>query len=88
MDRINNNTGGIIYLDAPGGTRKTYKTEILIPLASSGIAATMMTGVRTPHAAQKVLLKIVEEQFPVYVDFFKQVLISSASVDFEITGSV
>uniref|UniRef100_A0A6P7GQM2 ATP-dependent DNA helicase n=1 Tax=Diabrotica virgifera virgifera TaxID=50390 RepID=A0A6P7GQM2_DIAVI len=76
MDRIINNTGGIIYLDAPGGTGKTFllnlilaeirvKKHIALALASSGIAATLMEGGRTAHSALQLPLNIAEQQFPV-----------------------
>ncbi|GBP45076.1 hypothetical protein EVAR_33181_1 [Eumeta japonica] len=76
MNRINNNTGGIIYLDAPGGTGKTFlinlilaeiraEKHIALALASSGIAATLMEGGRTAHSALQLPLNIAEQQFPV-----------------------
>ncbi|XP_067134561.1 uncharacterized protein [Centruroides vittatus] len=76
VDRINNNTGGIIYLDAPGGTGKTFlinlllaeiraKQHIAIAPASSGIAATPTEGGRTARSALQLPLNIAEEQFPV-----------------------
>ncbi|XP_044735689.1 uncharacterized protein LOC123297922 [Chrysoperla carnea] len=76
MSRINNNIGGIIYLDAPGGTGKTFlinlilaeiraKKLIALALASSGIAATLMEGGRTAHSALQLPLNIAEQQFPV-----------------------
>ncbi|GBP90210.1 ATP-dependent DNA helicase pif1 [Eumeta japonica] len=74
MNRINNNTGGIIYLDAPGGTGKTFlinlilaeigaEKHIALALASSGIAATLMEGGRTAHSALQLPLNIAEQQF-------------------------
>ncbi|XP_048004348.1 ATP-dependent DNA helicase pif1-like [Leguminivora glycinivorella] len=76
MNRINNNTGGIIYLDAPGGTGKTFLLNLLLAeiratkhialaLASSGIASTLMEGGRTAHSALQLPLNIAEQQFPV-----------------------
>ncbi|XP_056647121.1 ATP-dependent DNA helicase pif1-like [Diorhabda sublineata] len=76
MSRINNNIGGIIYLDAPGGTGKMFlinlilakiraKKLIVLALASSGIAATLMEGGRTAHSALQLPLNIAEQQFPV-----------------------
>ena len=52
LDRINRKAGGIIFLDAPGGTGKTFvislllakirqQSKIAVPVASSGIATTL-----------------------------------------------
>ncbi|GBP12518.1 ATP-dependent DNA helicase pif1 [Eumeta japonica] len=76
MNRINNNTGGIIYLDASGGTGKTFliililaeiraEKHIALALPSSGIAATLMEGGRTAHSALQLPLNIAEQQLPV-----------------------
>ncbi|GFQ65014.1 ATP-dependent DNA helicase [Trichonephila clavata] len=57
-DSVFQETGGIFFLDAPGGTGKTFllnlilekvreSGEIALALASSGIAATLLTGGRT-----------------------------------------
>ena len=54
-------TGIIIFLDAPGGTGKTFllnlflahiraQRQIAIAVASSGIAATLLTGGKTAHS--------------------------------------
>ena len=62
-------TGGIIFLDAPGGTGKTFlinlllakvrsQKKIAIAVASSGIAATLLTGGRTAHSAFKLPLDL------------------------------
>ncbi|XP_017490266.1 PREDICTED: uncharacterized protein LOC108378484 [Rhagoletis zephyria] len=64
---IIDNKGGLIFLDAPGGTGKTYllnliladvraKKEIAVAVASSGIAATLLCGGRTAHSAFKLPL--------------------------------
>jgi len=57
-----NNEGGVIFIDAPGGTGKTFLINILLArlggeknvalaVASSGIAATLMTGRRTAQCS-------------------------------------
>lgn len=74
MDQINNNTGVIIYLEAPGGTGKTFlinvllveicaKQHITLALASSSIAAILMEGGQSAHSALQLPLNIAEEQF-------------------------
>ncbi|GFQ81394.1 ATP-dependent DNA helicase [Trichonephila clavata] len=58
MQMINDGVGGTFFLDAPGGTGKTFlirvilttvrsKNGIALALASSGIAATLLPGGRT-----------------------------------------
>ncbi|BHF75608.1 hypothetical protein SprV_0501870400 [Sparganum proliferum] len=69
MVTANNGVGGILFLDAPGGTAKTFllrliltairsKNDITVALASSGIAATLLTGGRTAHSALKLPLNV------------------------------
>ncbi|GBP65295.1 hypothetical protein EVAR_48001_1 [Eumeta japonica] len=64
MQAVDNNTGGLFFLDAPGGTGKTFvislilatirsRCDIALALASSGIAATLLDGGRTAHSAFK-----------------------------------
>ncbi|XP_044591941.1 ATP-dependent DNA helicase PIF1-like [Cotesia glomerata] len=61
--------GGIFFLDAPGGTGKTFlislilakirsQQKITLVVASSGIAATLLDGGRTAHSLFKVPLDI------------------------------
>ncbi|KAL4082718.1 hypothetical protein QTP88_029651 [Uroleucon formosanum] len=67
MQAVDNNTGGLFFLDAPGGTGKTFvislilatirsRCDIALALASSGIAATLLDGGRTAHSALKLPL--------------------------------
>lgn len=67
MEKVNKKSGGIIFLDAPGGTGKTFLLNILLAeirsrkdiafaVASSGIAATLLDGGRTAHSALKLPL--------------------------------
>ncbi|GBP43799.1 hypothetical protein EVAR_82229_1 [Eumeta japonica] len=62
MQAVDNNTGGLFFLDAPGGTGKTFvislilatirsRCDIALALASSGIAATLLDGGRTAFCA-------------------------------------
>jgi hypothetical protein len=71
--QIENKTGGIIFLDAPGGTGKTFvinlllakirhQSKIAIAVASSGIAATLLHGGRTAHSTLKLPFKFLENE--------------------------
>lgn len=66
---VANGRGGLFFLDAPGGTGKTFLISLLLAqirsqngialaLASSGIAATLLDGGRTAHSALKLPLNI------------------------------
>jgi hypothetical protein len=69
IEAVNNGTGGIYFLDAPGGTGKTFlislllarirsQNEVALALASTGIAATLLEGRRTAHSALKLPLNM------------------------------
>jgi len=71
----NDETGGIYFLDAPGGTGKTFlislilatirsQNKIALALASSGIAATLLEGGRTAHSALKLPLNRQSNETP------------------------
>ena len=73
---IDNNDGGILLLDAPGGTGKTFlinlilaklrsEGKIALATASSGIAATLLTGGRTLHSTFKVPLDLHAMDIPI-----------------------
>jgi hypothetical protein len=75
LDRINRKAGGIIFLDAPGGTGKTFvinlllakirqQSKIAIAVASSGIAATLLHGGRTAHSTLKLPLNLTHCEAP------------------------
>ena len=60
-DQVQTSDDGLIFLDAPGGTGKTYVTNLLLAkvrsgghvalaVASSAIAATLLAGGRTAHS--------------------------------------
>ncbi|XP_054091728.1 uncharacterized protein LOC128923495 [Zeugodacus cucurbitae] len=74
MKVIADENGGLYFLDAPGGTGKTFlmslvlatvraRSNIAVAVASSGIAATLLEGCRTAHSAFKLPLnlQIIEE---------------------------
>lgn len=67
IGKFNSKSGGILFLDAPGGTGKTFilnlvlakirsQKKIAFAVASSGIAATLLEGGRTAHSALKLPL--------------------------------
>src|SRR5258705_7682153 len=69
METVNKGVGEIFFLDAPGGTGKTFlirlilasirsQNHIALAIASSGIAATLLPGGRTAHSALKLPLNI------------------------------
>ena len=75
LDRINRKAGGIIFLDAPGGTGKTFvinlllakirqHSKIAVAVASSGIAATLLHGGRTAHSTLKLPLNLTHCEAP------------------------
>ncbi|XP_049315847.1 uncharacterized protein LOC125779250 [Bactrocera dorsalis] len=75
MQAVNGNTGGLYFLDAPGGTGKTFlislilatirsEQKIALALASSGIAATLLDGDRTAHSALKLPLNMQAIETP------------------------
>ncbi|KAL8606454.1 hypothetical protein ACOMHN_015543 [Nucella lapillus] len=75
MAKEEEQSGGIFFLDAPGGTGKTFvtnlilakvrqKKEIALAVASSGIAATLLEGGRTAHSAFKLPLDLSRQESP------------------------
>jgi hypothetical protein len=69
MHAIEAKQGGFYFLDAPGGTGKTFlisvilaqirsQRNIAVAVASSGIAATLLDGGRTAHSGLKLPLNI------------------------------
>lgn len=65
LDSVEHNSGKAFFLDAPGGTGKTFLTNLLlaevrstkkiaIAVASSGIAATLLQGGKTAHSTFKL----------------------------------
>nr|XP_033797247.1 uncharacterized protein LOC117359137 [Geotrypetes seraphini] len=75
MDHVAKQEDANLFLDASGGTGKTFLTnlilatiraqrEVALAIASSGIAATLMEGGRTAHSALKLPLDIVRQENP------------------------
>jgi PIF1-like helicase/Helitron helicase-like domain at N-terminus len=73
LGQIKEKAGGIIFLDAPGGTGKTFvinlllakirkESKIAIAVASSGIAATLLQGGRTAHSTLKLPFKFMHDE--------------------------
>ena len=73
LDSVFKDNGGIFFLDAPGGTGKTFvlklllaevrrKNVVALAVASSGIAATLLPGGRTAHSTFKLPLNLFAEQ--------------------------
>ena len=69
LNDIKENKGSLFFLDAPGGTGKTFlintllaavrkEKQIAIATASSGIAATLLSNGRTAHSAFRLPLKL------------------------------
>lgn len=69
MDSVNNNMGRLFFLDAPGGTGKTFLANLIlakirqsgkiaIAVASSGIAATLLNEGKTAHSTFKLPLSV------------------------------
>jgi ATP-dependent exoDNAse (exonuclease V) alpha subunit len=75
MQAITSQSGGLYFIDAPGGTGKTFlislilatirsQNDIALAIASSGIAATLLDGGRTAHSALKLLLNMQITETP------------------------
>ncbi|XP_022019810.1 uncharacterized protein LOC110919870 [Helianthus annuus] len=69
VDSVNNGTGGVVFVFGSGGTGKTYlwktlisciraRREIVLSVASSGIASLLLPGGRTAHSRFKIPLDI------------------------------
>ena len=68
--------GGMLFLDAPGGTDKTFlinhilaklcsEGKIALATASNGIAVTLLTGGRTLHSTFKIPLDLYAMDVPI-----------------------
>ena len=73
LELVNTRTGGIFFLEAPGGTGKTFvinlllakirqQSKIAIAVASSGIASTLLHGGRTAHSTFKLPLNLAHSE--------------------------
>ena len=72
---VASDAGGLYFVDAPGGTGKTFLMTVLLAkirseggialaIASSGIAATLLDGGRTAHSALKLPLDLQSIESP------------------------
>ena len=70
---LESNTGQYLFIDAPGGTGKTFLSGIIlayvrsqgkiaIAVASSGIAATLLQGGRTAHVVFKIPIDLKDDE--------------------------
>ncbi|XP_044591373.1 uncharacterized protein LOC123269604 [Cotesia glomerata] len=75
LNSIISNSEQLYFLDAPGGTGKTFlinlllskirsENKIAIAVASSGIAATLIDGGKTAHSAFKLPLNLCHSESP------------------------
>lgn len=75
INSVTFNSGQLFFLDAPGGTGKTFSINLLlatirsgrniaIAVASSGIAATLLDGGKTAHSAFKLPLNLNFSETP------------------------
>ncbi|GFS84158.1 hypothetical protein TNCV_2365311 [Trichonephila clavipes] len=75
MRAITEQSGGLFFIDAPGGTGKTFllslilatirsQNNIALAIASFGIAATLLDGGRTTHSALKLPLNLQNTEAP------------------------
>ncbi|GFV12327.1 ATP-dependent DNA helicase [Trichonephila clavipes] len=75
MRAITEQSGGLFFIDAPGGTGKTFllslilatirsQNNIALAIASSGIAATLLDDGRTTHSALKLPLNLQNTEAP------------------------
>ena len=69
MSSVDTEDGGLFFVDGPGGTGKTYlyrallatihsQKKIAMATATSGVAASIMSGGRTAHSRFKIPLTI------------------------------
>ncbi|XP_045537593.1 uncharacterized protein LOC123721796 [Papilio machaon] len=76
IQKVASDQGGLFFLDVPGGTGKTFLLNSLlaqirkdkgvaVAVASSGIAATLLSGGRTAHSVLKLPLNLAHEEIPI-----------------------
>merc|ERR1712020_218977 len=75
LDSVNNGKGRLFFLEAPGGTGKTFVTSLLLAkvrqqdkialaVASTGIASYLLPGGRTAHSMFKLPLDLTTKEAP------------------------
>ena len=73
LDYLEHGLGGFWFIDAPGGTGKTFLSNIMLAtvrkrkaialaVASSGIAATLLPGGRTAHSTFKLPIEMKDDK--------------------------
>ncbi|XP_046966957.1 uncharacterized protein LOC124534968 [Vanessa cardui] len=73
---VDNAIGEMLFVDAPGGTGKTFltkailakirsQTKIALAVASSSIAATLLPGAKTAHSMFKIPIELERTESPV-----------------------
>ncbi|XP_067933012.1 uncharacterized protein [Watersipora subatra] len=78
LEKIEQSSGGMVFLHAPGETGKTFVTNLILAkvrecgkvalaVASSGIAATLLPGGRNVHSALKLPLNLARTKNPVCI---------------------
>ncbi|GBM63107.1 hypothetical protein AVEN_68557-1 [Araneus ventricosus] len=74
LRRYSKSEGAVIFIDAPGGTGKTFLIDVLLAkgeknialaVATSDIAATLMTGERTAHSMLQIHIDLIHNEIPV-----------------------
>lgn len=71
MNAVNGDSGGVFFLNGPGGTGKTYvynaichrlrsEGKIVLCVASSGIAALLLPGGRTAHSTFRIPIDMLD----------------------------
>ena len=74
-DAVEHSRGGLYFIDAPGGTGKTFLLNLLLSkvrlnfgialaTASSGIASTLLSGGRTAHSTFKLPFNLLNDDTP------------------------
>ncbi|GFX27423.1 ATP-dependent DNA helicase [Trichonephila clavipes] len=75
LQRVELGEGGLFFFDSPGGTGKTFllnlflakirkDRNVALAVASSGIAATLLSGGRAAHSVFKLPLNLTNEETP------------------------
>lgn len=92
MKAVDDGNGGLFFLEAPGGTGKTFQISLILAdirdqsaialaLASTGIAATLLEGGRTAHSALKLPINLQINENPV-CNISKQSAMANAASSF------
>ena len=74
MATVDSDQGGLFFVDGPGGTGKTFlyrallailrsQNKLAVAIATSGVAASIMSGGRTAHSRFKIPLTIENGSF-------------------------